>query len=146
MGYSIGEMSERTGLSAHTLRYYEKEGLLFDVGRKPSGLREYTDKDLEMVEVVRCLKGAGMGIAEIKRYIALFKGGAESFPQRAELFDRQCGLLEEKIAELEAQLAMARYKRWYYRNVLDVGDLDDPLNCLRMRELYEREGYADDAR
>ena len=54
--YSIKDVSERTGLSAHTLRYYEREGLLSGVERSPGGFRQYTDSDLKALWLISCLK------------------------------------------------------------------------------------------
>ncbi|MDY2777044.1 MAG: MerR family transcriptional regulator [Collinsella sp.] len=132
------EMSEATGLSEHALRYYEREGLLFDVKRTPSGRREYSKKDVEMVEVLECLKAAGLSISDIKEFIHLFRGGEETYPQRADLFRRQAGSLRSRIAELQTQLDVADYKTWYYENVLELGADDGPLVCLKMRERYEK--------
>ena len=69
--YSIREVSEKTGLSAHTLRYYEKEGVLRGVDRSQGGFRQYTDDDLESLGLVCCLKNTGMSIQEIARFMEL---------------------------------------------------------------------------
>ena len=54
--YSIQEVCEKTGLTAHTLRYYEKEGLLTGVARSTGGFRQYSDEDMEWLGLVCCLK------------------------------------------------------------------------------------------
>lgn len=65
MGFSIGEVVKKTGLSAHTLRYYEKEGLLPFVTKSSSGLRVYTESDLGWLTMIECLKSSGLQIKEI---------------------------------------------------------------------------------
>ena len=69
--YSIQDVSKKTGLSAHTLRYYEKEGLLVDVERTPGGFRQYSDADLESLNLICCLKNTGMSLQEITRFLEL---------------------------------------------------------------------------
>ena len=69
--YSIQEVSSRTGLTTHTLRYYEKEGLLTGVERSPGGFRQYTDEDLEALGLICCLKNTGMSLQEIARFVNL---------------------------------------------------------------------------
>ena len=59
--YSIQDVSNKTGLSTHTLRYYEKEGLISDVERSQGGFRQYTDEDLERLGLIRCLKTGAQG-------------------------------------------------------------------------------------
>ena len=77
--YSIQEVSQKTGLSAHTLRYYEKEGLITGVERSRGGFRQYTDEDLEALGLVCCLKNTGMSLQEIRTADAggrAYPGGA----------------------------------------------------------------------
>ncbi len=64
MGYTIKQVSERTNLSAHVLRYYEKEGLLFNINRSTSGIRSYTEDDLEWLGLICCLKNTGMSLIQ----------------------------------------------------------------------------------
>ena len=69
--YSIQDVSKKTGLSAHTLRYYEKEGLISGVDRSPGGFRQYSDEDIEVLGLIRCLKNTGISIQEIARFTQL---------------------------------------------------------------------------
>lgn len=70
MGYSIGEISRISGLSIPTLRYYEKEGLLNDVERR-NGIRVYNESHINTLNLIECLKNAGLQIEEIKHYMDL---------------------------------------------------------------------------
>ena len=83
--YSIQDVSKKTGLSAHTLRYYEKEGLLSNVSRTPGGFRQYTDEDLEALGLICCLKNTGMSLEEITRFVNLTHEGDSTLKERVEL-------------------------------------------------------------
>ena len=83
--YSIQDVSKKTGLSAHTLRYYEKEGLLSHVDRSPGGFRQYTDEDMEALGLICCLKNTGMSLQEITRFVSLTHEGDQTLKERVEL-------------------------------------------------------------
>ena len=85
MGYSIGQVSQKMGLTAHTLRYYEKEGLLPFVKKNGAGLRVFSDNDLGWLELIECLKGTGMTLKGIKQYIDWFQEGDSTLKQRLEM-------------------------------------------------------------
>lgn len=137
MTYSIGEVSQKIGLSTHTLRYYEKEGLLYSINRKSNGLREFTDNDIELLNVICCLKDTGMSINNIKHYINLCKQGKNSFADRKQIFEIQKKHIEKELEKLNTYLETAKFKIWYYENIEQLGNEDDPLNCGKMRTLYE---------
>ena len=84
MSYSIGEFSELTGLSPHTLRYYEKEGLL-TAARNRGGQRVYLEADLKWVEFIKKLKATGMPVKEIKIYADLRARGNETLASRLDM-------------------------------------------------------------
>lgn len=134
--YSIGEVAELTGLSAHTLRYYEKEGLVFDVERGVNGLRAYSQSNIDMINIITCLKDTGMTISDIKGYVELCKNGQNSYDARAELFKAQRVCIVNQIALLSKHLETTEYKIWYYENIEKLGDESDPNNCKNMKELY----------
>ena len=64
MEYSIGEAAQKAGISASTLRYYEKEGLLPSIKRDKNGIRSFTDEDLQSLRIIECLKATEMSIKE----------------------------------------------------------------------------------
>lgn len=97
MGYSIKQVSQRTNLKAHVLRYYEREGLLPSVGRSQSGIRLYSEDDLEWLGLICCLKNTGMSIKQIKHFVELSVQGDETLEQR-------CRLLVEHKKNVEAQM------------------------------------------
>ena len=79
MGYSIGGVADKLDLSPHTLRYYEKEGLIPPVSRAGNGRRVYSKEDLNWIQMVQCLRKTGMSVALIKEYIELESADGDSF-------------------------------------------------------------------
>jgi DNA-binding transcriptional MerR regulator len=74
-GLTIAEAARASGVSAYTLRYYERAGLIGNVGRADSGHRRYSDEDLAWIHVLQCLRATGMPIRDIRRYAELARGG-----------------------------------------------------------------------
>ena len=114
MGYSIAEVAEKTNLTAHTLRYYEKEGLLPFVDRSDSGNRDFKAKDLEWLELICCLKNTGMPIKKIKEYIGLCLKGDDTIDVRRQIFTNHRQDVIEQIAELQKNLDKINCKINYY--------------------------------
>jgi len=116
MGYSIAEVAEKTHLTPHTLRYYEKEGLLPFVDRSDSGNRDFKDKDLEWLELICCLKNTGMPIKQIKEYIQLCLKGDNTIDVRREIFITHREEVINQIAELQKNLDKINFKISLYDN------------------------------
>ncbi len=110
MGYTIKEVSEKFGVTAHTLRYYEKEGLIPSVRREKNGRREYSDTDLEWLNIVCCMRATGMSIEHIKQYIALCLLGDDTIPQRRKIILCQKEILEKHISEYKKLLSVVNKK------------------------------------
>lgn len=72
---TISEVGEKYGITADTLRYYERIGMLPQVGRTPGGIRDYTPEDISRPELILCLRGAGLPIEAIIEYVKLFRWG-----------------------------------------------------------------------
>ncbi len=136
MGYSIGEAAKKVNMTTHTLRYYEKEGLI-SIKRKENGLREFSESDIELLKVINCLKETNMPIADIKKYISLCDGGAKTNDARKEIFVMQKQHIEKEIERLTEFLNLSKFKIWYYENIDKLGDESDPNNCDKMREMYK---------
>lgn len=100
----IGELAKRTGLSAHTIRYYERIGLLPFADRDAGGQRDYDDSILIWIEFLGRLKTTGMPIREMLCYAALREQGHETGPERRALLEAHRERVREHIAELEACL------------------------------------------
>jgi len=104
MGYTIKQVSEKTSLSAHVLRYYEKEGILSHVDRSKSGIRCYSDDDLEWLGLICCLKNTGMSLKQIKAFVDLSAEGKSTLKQRCEMLIEHKRSVEGQIAEMEKHL------------------------------------------
>ena len=108
--YTIQEVSEKTGLTAHTLRYYEKEGLISGVERTSGGFRQYTDEDLERLGLIRCLKNTGMSIREISRFVQLSREGDQTLRERVEILRAQREQVLARMAEMQQHLDKVSWK------------------------------------
>ena len=100
MGYSIGQVAKKTGLSVHTLRYYEKEGLLPFVRKNSSGLRIFSDSDLGWLELIECLKATGLHLKGIKQYIDWYIEGDSTLQLRLDMFRQQKIRIEEQMTNI----------------------------------------------
>lgn len=118
--YSIGQVSESFSLPVSTLRFYDKEGLFPNLERK-SGIRKFSDRDLEALHVIECLKKSGLEIRDIKQFMQWCSEGPSTYPQRLELFCRQRETIEAEIEKLNRALAMINFKCWYYETAIAAG-------------------------
>ena len=116
--YSIQDVSNKTGLSTHTLRYYEKEGLISDVERSQGGFRQYTDEDLERLGLIRCLKNTGMSIQEIARFVQLTHEGDHTLEERVELLREHRKRVLERMAEMQEHLDKVTWKLNFFTEKL----------------------------
>lgn len=124
MTHTIGEVATRLGLAASTLRYYEREGLLPQVGRTTSGRRSFTDQDVEACRVIDCLKKSGLSIKEIKDFMGMVLEGDSTLSARLELFRGRREAVEREIAELQSVLGVLDFKTWYYEQAVAAGSED----------------------
>ena len=116
--YSIQEVSNKTGLTAHTLRYYEKEGLISGVERSQGGFRQYTDEDLERLGLICCLKNTGMSIQEIARFVQLTNEGDHTLEERVELLRTHREQVLERMAEMQKYLDKVTWKLNFFTEKL----------------------------
>ncbi|WP_163508792.1 MerR family transcriptional regulator [Fodinicola acaciae] len=116
--YSPAQAVERTGFSIDTLRYYERIGLLSDIGRTSGGQRVFSDADIRWLGILRCLRDTGMPISRMQTYADLARGGDETLPERIALLEEHDEAVEKQITELQAQRAHIREKIAYYRDLL----------------------------
>ncbi len=136
MYYSIGEAAQRMHLSAPTLRYYDKEGLLPFVDRSAGGARMFKESDFEWLRLIECLKSTGMPIRDIKQFIDWYMEGDTTLPQRRDMFYERRRAVEAQIETLQATLDMIDYKCWYYDTAVAAGS-SRALQALKPEELPE---------
>lgn len=137
-GYSIGEVVKQTGLSAHTLRYYEKEGLLPFVTKNSSGLRVYSTTDLQWLSMIECLKDSGLQIKEIRQYIEWFHQGNSTLQQRLELFTNRRKALETEMARLQVVMNKITFKETLYTTAIKLGNLEAAENDKAIMRLKKK--------
>ena len=106
----IAEVSKQYGLSADTLRYYERIGLLPGVTRNASGIRDYSEQDCARVQFVKCMRGAGVSIEALIEYMQLFEQGEQTATARKTLLEEQRELVEKRIADMQAGLDRLNFK------------------------------------
>ncbi|HEV7625797.1 MAG TPA: MerR family transcriptional regulator [Streptomyces sp.] len=108
--YTISEVAAICGLSAHTLRWYERIGLMPHVDRSHTGQRRFTNKDLDWLGLVGKLRLTGMPVADMVRYAELVREGEHTFPERHELLVATREDVRHRIAELQETLAVLDFK------------------------------------
>ena len=140
--YTIGQVAGMTGLPVSTLRYYDKEGLLPHLTRS-SGIRQFSDRDIETLRMVECLKKTGMEIKNIKQFMQWCTEGSETYPKRLELIQKQKLECEKEIKRMEKALAMLKFKCWYYETALADGNEDRIHEMLPDRLPEEIQAYYD---
>ena len=113
---TIQEAAAHTGLTAHTLRYYETIGLVPPVGRAENGHRRYRPEDLGWLDYVRCLKSVGMPLEDIRRYVTLqTEDDPASLPERLALLEKHRAAIRRQMDSLQANLEMIENKIGRYR-------------------------------
>lgn len=136
MLYTVGEMARFLNVSASTLRYYDKEGLLPFVERSNSGIRMFSDKDYEWLKIIECLKKSGLSIKEIRSYIDMTKRGDDSLEERLQLFEERKKDVERQMKELQETLDLLKYKCWYYEMAIQ-DQSEERVRSLSAEELPE---------
>ncbi len=118
--YTIGQVSEMFSLPVSTLRYYDKEGLFPGMERQ-SGIRKFSERELEALRVIECLKRSGLEIKEIKQFMEWCVEGASTYPERKKLFEARRKAVEEEMLRLQKTLDMLKFKCWYYDTAIQEG-------------------------
>lgn len=108
--YTIGQIAKETNLSIHTLRYYEKEGIVPFVRRNDSGLRVYTDEHIEWFKFLCCLRETGMSIAQLKEFADLSLEGEGTVDQRILMLKEQRNKVKSQVDSLMSYISMINFK------------------------------------
>jgi len=112
--YSINEVASMCDITAHTLRYYDKEGLLPFVERNSAGNRTFSARDVEIVKLICCLKNTGMPIKAISKYISMLMQGEETIEARREMMINHRKEVLKQMNELKLNLNIINLKIKYY--------------------------------
>lgn len=121
--YTIGQVSEMFDLPISTLRYYDKKGLFPEIKRS-SGIRMFSEIELEALRVIECLKKSGMELKDIKQFMDWCSEGSNTYELRLTLFLQQKNNVEAEIERMQKTLDMIRFKCWYYEQAIIDGSED----------------------
>jgi DNA-binding transcriptional MerR regulator len=129
-------MAERCGMTAHTLRYYERVGLIQPVGRARNGHRRYSEVDEAWLNFLHCMRATNMSIREMQRYAALREQGDSTSIERRKLLEEHQAGIAEKIAELQKAHDLLSHKIANYKAIEDRTRIGGP-------RLVEAEEHAE---
>ena len=121
---TIQEVAKHTGLTPHTLRYYERIGLIHPIQREENTRRHYTADDVGWIDFILKLRATGMSIRDMQRYAELQRQGDGTLPERVEMLKSLRDSVETRIDELNENLKLVYYKIDYYQKVIEEQMLD----------------------
>ena len=118
MTYTISQAAKKTGISAHTLRYYDKEGILPFIDKNAAGVRIFKDSDFEFLYIINILKSTGMTLKRIKQYIEWCMAGDSMLEKRLEVVRKHKEDIEKQMEDLRKSKEAMDYKIWYYETAI----------------------------
>ncbi len=121
---TIQQVAEATRLSVHTLRYYERIGLIHPIDRAGNTHRRYTDDDIGWIEFLMKLRATGMSIQDMQVYAQLQRQGDDTLPERLAMLKKLQHEVEAHIDELNEHLKLIRYKVEYYGEIVEQRTLE----------------------
>lgn len=121
--YSIGQIADMFDLPISTLRYYDKEGLFPELHRS-GNRRLFTEREIDALRVIECLKASGLEIRDIKQFMQWCSEGPSTYAQRKQLFEDQRDAVLKEMEQLRKTLDLLQYKCWYYETALTDGHED----------------------
>lgn len=119
---TISEVARKYNLSADTIRYYERIGLIPRVNRNSGGIRDFTENDCGWVEFIKCMRGAGLPIEALIDYVALFQQGDMTAQARKAILVEQRDVLAERILEMQSTLERLNQKIEHYEEGIQVAE------------------------
>ena len=120
---TIAEVSKKYDISADTLRYYERVGMIPPVTRTASGIRDYQDSDLGWVGLAKCMRSAGLPVEAMIEYVRLYQEGDSTIPARLQLLLEQRQSLLEQRKKIDETLDRLNYKISIYEDAVKTGKL-----------------------
>ncbi len=138
----IAEVSKRYDITADTLRYYERVGLMPRIARTASGIRDYSETDCQRIQFIKCMRGAGMPIDPLITYMRLFDEGEHTVAERITLLKEQRAQMQERIDEMQAGLDRLDYKIAHYEEINQLSAGARAGARPERSELPEREKFS----
>lgn len=115
---TISEVSKKYNISADTLRYYERIGLIPKVAKNESGNRDFTETDCSWVQFIKCMRGAGISIESLIDYVKLFQEGDSTIKARKQILVEEYEILTEKIKNLQEVQEKLKFKIESYEKII----------------------------
>src|ERR1700756_348223 len=134
-GFTIRTMADRSGMTAHTLRYYERVGLIQPVGRARNGHRRYSEADEAWLNFLHCMRATNMSIREMQRYAELRERGDATSLERRELLEDHQAAIAAKIEALQQAHALLTHKIANYRKIEERIRIGGPREAERELEI-----------
>ena len=122
---TIQDVTKATGLSAHTLRYYERIGLIHPIEREENTRRCYTADDVGWIDFLLKLRATGMSIKDMQRYAELQRQGDVTLPERVKMLKSLRDRVEARMEELNEHLKLIYYKIDIYQNIVAEKELEN---------------------
>ena len=122
---TIQEAAKATGLTPHTLRYYERVGLIHPIDREQNTRRRYSSDDIGWIDFITKLRATGMSIKDMQTYAALQRQGDATLPQRVEMLKALRDNVEKRIDELNEHLKLVYYKIDIYEKIVSEKQLEN---------------------
>lgn len=123
--YSIKEVSEKTGISIYTLRYYDKEQLFPFLYRNEKNIRIFSNADIEWIRLIECLRKGNMSIEAIRHYVALNVEGDATLEERYSIISKQEAILKQQLKDIRTSLKHIQYKKEHYEEQLKIKDIQN---------------------
>jgi DNA-binding transcriptional MerR regulator len=133
-GYTIRTMAERCGMTTHTLRYYERVGLIQPVGRARNGHRRYSESDAVWLNFLHCMRDTNIPIRELQRYAALREQGETTSLERRKILEDHQAVVAAQIEALEKAHAILTHKIANYRMIEEKLGLRGPAEAELLAE------------
>lgn len=127
--YTIKEVADKMDVCEHTIRFWAKNDLFPFITRDKNNIRKFSEKDLEWVRIVKCLRSVGIDNKSVKRYVDLCLIGDSTIVERYEIIKNTKAKALKEIEELKQQMELLDYKETYYQNLI-TNNLDDRWNPL----------------
>lgn len=135
MDYTIAQAAKKMNLTTYTLRYYDREGLLPNIERNPSGNRIFTSDDMEMLSLICCLKNTGMPIKEIKQFTDWQNEGNHTLHARNDILTKHKENVLKQIEDFKKHLRLIDHKLHYYHDACQAYDAGLPIpSCCEYTE------------
>lgn len=136
--FTIQQVAKLTGLSVHTLRYYERNGLLEPVSRAANGHRRYSTDDVRGIEFLNKLRATGMSIRKMQQFATLFRQQPEAIEKRRAILEEHEQDVQQRIRELNRNLEVIQWKIQYYKSL----EVESESNSNERKSNYSKENRS----